>query len=159
MPIDIYLTIPGIAGESTTHGFVGAIEVLSFSWSVSNTIAIGGSGAGAGKAKASDISVVKNFDLASPLLLTALVQGTHLPKMTLSFVKPGSRGTTVTFLTYEFDTVFVTSIQDAASGEVPTESVSFASQIAIVTYRPQTNNGALGQPEIFSWDFVRNSTP
>ncbi len=157
MAVGIYLTIPGIAGESTTTGFKGAIEVLSFSWGVSTTVTASSRGEDAGKAQASDVNIVKDFDLASPLLLTALVKGTHLPKATLSFIKSNGEDGVITFLTYEFDTVLVTSVQDAASEERPTESVSFAFQKAYVTYRTQDATGMLGQPETFSWDFVRNT--
>ena len=32
MAVDIYLTIPGIPGESVAAGLSGAIQVQSFSW-------------------------------------------------------------------------------------------------------------------------------
>jgi type VI secretion system secreted protein Hcp len=155
MAVDIYLTIPGILGESMAAGFVGSILAQSFSWGIGNPINPGSSGAGSGKAQFSDVSVVKNFDRASPLLMRALAEGIHLPKIVLSFVRTG-RDNGI-FLTYEFVTVFVTSLQDSASGELPTEALSFAYEEVIVTYHAQNPDGSAGQTETFAWDLRRNA--
>ena len=155
MATDIFLTIPGIPGESTAAGFVGSIPVQSFSWGISNQINPGSSGAGGSKPQFSDVSVVKNFDLASPLLMKAAASGSVQPKMVLSFVRIGKDN--VNFLTYEFDTIFVTSLQDSASGGIPTEAVSFAYEKVLVTYHEQSPNGGTGKTETFGWDLRRDT--
>lgn len=155
MAVDIYLVISGIPGESTFAGFSGAIEVLSFSSGINQVSTGNGSGgSGAGKPQFSDVSIVKHFDLASPLLMKAVAEGTHLPKMVLSFVKSGGAAKPFTFLTYELDTVFVTSIQDSASvdGDGPTEAVSFAFEKILVTYTSQGSKLSPSKTETFSFD-------
>ena len=74
--------------------------------------------------------------------------------MVLSFVKTGAASKP--FLTYEFDEVFVTSLQDSASGEVPVEAVSFAYEEVIVTYSEQGLKGSTGKTERFGWDLRKN---
>ena len=161
MALNIYLNIPIIAGESQDSGFVHAIAVLSYSWGLSSSATIGSGGGGSGRTQFSDLNILKYFDQSSPHLMQALATGEHLSKMTLSLLKPGSAGSR-SFLTYEFDDVLVTSIQDGASGggdSAPTESVSFAAAKVIVTYRIQDpNTGALSGPTIFTFDQTTQST-
>ena len=44
MALDMFLKLDGIAGESTNKGHKDEIEVLSFSWGVSNSSEIGAQG-------------------------------------------------------------------------------------------------------------------
>ncbi len=155
MAFDIFITIPNIPGESISQRFPNAIEVQSYSWGLSEAVSSTGSGQGAGKPQLSDFSFQKLFDKSSPLLMQALVTGEHLAKITVSLVQAGGK-TLPPFLTYEFDKVLITSIQDAGStggDSRPSESISFAGQKVIVTYRPQDpKTGNLGTPIIFTYD-------
>jgi len=73
MASDIFAKIGDIKGESLDDKHKGEIEVLSYSWGVSNsgTIGGGGGGGGAGKATFQDLSFTHGIDKASPLLLKA----------------------------------------------------------------------------------------
>ena len=86
--------------------------------------------------------------------MRTLAEGRHLSNMVLSFVKTGAASKP--FLTYEFEEVVVTSLQDSASGEVPVEAVSFAYEEVIVTYSEQGLKGSTGKTERFGWDLRRN---
>ena len=152
MAVDIYMTIPGIPGESTALGFGGAIEVYSFSWGITNPFTQSSSGSGAGKPQFSDVAIVKKFDLASPLLMKALATGSQLTKVVLSFVQASPTLNPVTLLTYEFDMAYVTSLQNSTSEDLPTEAVSFAYEKVVVTYYEQNKKGGRGKPEIFVWN-------
>src|SRR5262245_9652328 len=67
---DIFAKIGDIKGESLDDKHKGEIEVLSWSWGVTNGSKITkGSGAGSGKAKFQDLSFTHKIDKASPLLL------------------------------------------------------------------------------------------
>ena len=76
MASDIFAKIGDIKGESLDDKHKDEIEVLSFSWGVTNTgvIAAGGGG-GAGKATFQDLSIVHKIDKASPLLMQACATG------------------------------------------------------------------------------------
>ena len=71
MPSDIFAKMGDIKGESLDAKHKDEIEVLSFSWGVTNS---GGLGVrrrrrGAGKATFQDLSIVHNIDKATPMLL------------------------------------------------------------------------------------------
>ncbi len=60
----------------------------------------------------------------------------------------------VDFLMYEFENVYVESVQwSGASGgdDRPTESLSLAFGKVTVTYTPQADQGATGSPVVGSW--------
>lgn len=160
MAFDAFLKIEGVEGESTRDGFEDQIEVLSFSWGASNPTSIGaGGGGGAGKASLSSFNVMKISDKASPGLFQACCSGKHFPKATVTLHKAGG-DEAVDYLTYEFEKVFVESIQWSGSSggdDRPTESLSLAFGKVEITYTPQTETGAKGSPVVASWDQLRVS--
>ena len=90
MATDIFAKIGDIKGESTDAKHKDEIEVLSFSWGVTNSagIAVGG-GAAAGKATFQDLTIVHHIDKASPALLRACATGKHLKEATITHRKAG----------------------------------------------------------------------
>src|SRR4029450_6240559 len=88
MASDIFAKLGDIKGESTDAKHTDEIEVLSFSWGVTNP-APSGSGAGAGKATFKDLSITHHIDKASPKLLEACATGTHLKDATITHRKAG----------------------------------------------------------------------
>ena len=76
MAVDVFLKLGDIKGESKDSKHAGEIDVLSWSWGVSQTgtMAYGGGG-GAGKANFSDLSFMHAVDKASPVLMTQVRHG------------------------------------------------------------------------------------
>jgi len=65
MASDIFAKIGDIKGESVDSKHKDEIEVLSFSWGVTNPGSISpGGGGGAGKATFQDLTIVHNIDKA-----------------------------------------------------------------------------------------------
>jgi type VI secretion system secreted protein Hcp len=90
MASDIFAKLGDIKGESTDAKHTDEIEVLSFSWGVTNPAPSGsGGGAGAGKATFKDLSITHHIDKASPKLLEACATGTHLKDATITHRKAG----------------------------------------------------------------------
>ena len=89
MASDIFAKIGDIKGESLDAKHKDEIEVLSFSWGVTNAGGHAGGGGGAGKATFQDLSIVHNIDKASPKLLEACATGTHLKEATITHRKAG----------------------------------------------------------------------
>src|SRR6266404_9231650 len=90
MASDIFAKIGDIKGESLDAKHKDEIEVLSFSWGVTNAGGVAsGSGGGAGKATFQDLSIVHPLDKASPKLLEACATGTHLKEATITHRKAG----------------------------------------------------------------------
>ena len=126
MAFDAFLKIEGIEGESTDKTHPGEIEILSFSWGVSNTSSGGaGGGGGAGKASFTDMSFASSLSKASPNLMLACATGRHLPAATLTCRKAGGdKG--IEFLKIKLSDILVSSYQDGGSAgeDVPTDEFS-----------------------------------
>jgi len=158
MAFDAFLKIEGVEGESTRKGFEKQMEILSFSWGASNpsTIGAGGGGGGGGKVSVSSFNIMKKSDSASPLLFQACCQGDHYPKATVTLNKSGGKAA-IDFLKYEFEEVYVDSVQWSGSSggdDTPAESVSFSFGKVSVTYTGQKPDGSKGSPTVGAWDLT-----
>ena len=125
-----FLKIDGIEGESTQKDHKGEIQIDSFSVGAQSSQSIGSqsSGAGAGKVSIQSFSITKTLDKSSPLLFQAAATGKHFKDATLSFSRKAG-GKEQTYLKFDFQNVFVSSVQDGSSGGgQPTEQVTFAFQ-------------------------------
>lgn len=99
-----------------------AIEVLSFSWGVSNSATAPGSGGGAGKANFNDFAFSKKVDKSSPVLMQACATGKHFKDVVVEILN--DKGATLGRIS--FSDVMVSSYETGgAGGEIPIESVSF----------------------------------
>src|SRR6476661_7585126 len=78
MAVDMFIKIGDVKGESKDKTHKEEIDVLAWSWGMSNSgTAHTGGGAGAGKANVQDLSVTKYIDACSPALMLACCKGTH----------------------------------------------------------------------------------
>ncbi|HEX6807855.1 MAG TPA: type VI secretion system tube protein Hcp [Gemmatimonadaceae bacterium] len=163
MAFDAYLKLDGVDGESVRSGFEKWIEIYSFSMGASNPTSIGtsGQGAGAGKVSLSGFNFMKKTDAASPKMFQMCCDGKHFPKATLTLNKAGG-DKSISYLKYEFQEVFVESIQwSGASGgdDTPAESVSLVYGQVNVTYTPQKADGSPGSAVIAGWNLKTNAKP
>src|SRR5262247_2402356 len=117
MAADIFAKLGDIKGESLDNKHKDEIEVLSFSWGVTNAqvISAGGGGA-AGKASFQDLTIVHALDKASPLLLKACATGTHIKDATITHRKAGKGQQE--YLIVKLNDVTITGVMHAgASGQ------------------------------------------
>jgi len=154
---------PEVKGESTDKQYKDekAFEIYSFSFGASNpsTIGSGGTGGGAGKVSISSFNIMKKTDSASPDLFTNCAKGQHFETAHVSLRKAG--GEALVYLKYDFEEVFVDSIQwsgSAGGDETPTESVSFSFGKLSISYHPQKTKGGEGEMIPATWD-IRTNTP
>lgn len=157
MAFDTYLKIAGVEGEAMQSKNVGAIEIYSFSWGVSNPTTVGSSSAGlsAGKASVSSFNLMKKSDKTSPILFSACCKGTHYADATVSLSKATGDSGQEVFLEYKFTDVMIESVQWSGStggDDTPTESLSFAFAKVEIKYQAQDAKGAVGKPVLASWD-------
>ncbi len=118
MASDIFAKIGDIKGESADDKHKDEIEVLSFSWGVTNAATIGGGGGGgAGRATFHDLSFTHTIDKASPRLLQACATGTHLKEATITHRKAGKGQQE--FLIIKMNDIIITgvSLGDSSAGE------------------------------------------
>jgi type VI secretion system secreted protein Hcp len=142
MAVDFFLKLDGINGESADDKHKNEITVMSFSWGASQVTSVSGSGgSGAGKADLSDLSIMKNYDSASPSLYKSLLKGEHIKTGVLTAIKSGADGKP--FIQISLKELFVTSIQISGSSEIPMESVSFSYNEIKTEYFMQNEQGNL----------------
>src|SRR6201982_4272321 len=92
MAVDMFLKINGVDGESQDDKHKKEIDVLAWSWGVSNSgSAHVGGGAGAGKANVQDLSFTKYIDKSSPDLMLGACNGKHYDNALLTVRKAGEK--------------------------------------------------------------------
>ena len=143
MAIDAFLKLGDIKGESSVTGHAAEIDVLAWSWglSQSGTTHIG-SGGGAGKVNVQDLSFTHYLDSASPPLLLSCCKGTHIPEATMTLRKAGDKP--LDYLKIKFKDIIVTSVSTGGSNgeERLTENVTLNFAEFSYAYQPQDKTGA-----------------
>lgn len=144
MAVNAYLYVDGVEGPSTSKP--NCIDILSFSWGVSQTSVYGtgasGKEAKAGRADFSNLTVMKVLDKTSPLLADHCASGNILKEVYMIYDKPVGDKQEDYFRIYLKDAL-ITSLQLSGSSENPTESVSFAFQAVEIAYKPEKDDGTL----------------
>jgi len=154
---DIFAKLGDIKGESLDDKHKDEIEVLSWSWGVTNGVSVSGTGAGQGKASFHDLSFTHKIDKASPVLMQACATGVHLKEATITHRKAGKGQQE--FLVIKMNDVIVTAVLDAEGKEGESaETVSLAFAKIDVAYRPQKADGSLDAGIHFKYDLKANKT-
>jgi len=134
MAVDMFLKIDGIDGGSVAAKYEKWIEVLSFSWGVSNaTSSEGGTTAklSARKSEVSDFSILKVFDSATPKLFEAACHGGRHSQVLFEMRKSG--GEQQEFLKIKLEDVLISGVQSSGNTDLPTESVSFSFASSLIS--------------------------
>ncbi|MCX7055759.1 MAG: type VI secretion system tube protein Hcp [Betaproteobacteria bacterium] len=139
MASDIFLKLEGIKGEATADGHKEEIELLSWSFGVSNAGSGTGAGAGAGKAHFQDLSFTTHLDASAPPLMQSVATGKHFAKAQLVQRKAG--GTQLEYIKIELEEVFITSSHVGGS-DMPTCNYSITFSKIKFEYQPQDEKGA-----------------
>jgi type VI secretion system secreted protein Hcp len=151
MAVDMFLKIDGIDGDSSAHKHKGEIELLSFSWGLSNKTSSSGGGGGAGKPVIQDFTVVKEIGSSSPHLMEKCCSGEHIPSVSLTLA---SKETKQEYLKIKLEDVLISSYQTGGSGgSVPMDQVSFS--FRSVDIQAADRKGQFTQ---VSCDFLKGNT-
>ena len=156
MAVNAYLYVDGITGPSTSK--TGFIDVLSFSWGVSQTAVYGAGASGkeakAGRADFTNLSIMKVLDKTTPLLCDHCASGNILAKVYILYDKPVGDAQADYFRVYCKDAL-ITSVQLSGSNENPTESVSFAFQGVEIGYKAENDDGTLAGAVVKGYDLEK----
>jgi type VI secretion system secreted protein Hcp len=143
MAVDAFLKLGDIKGESVSKGKEEQIDVLAWSWGLSQSGTLHmGSGGGAGKVNVQDLNFTKYVDAATPNLIKACCDGKHIDEAVLTFRKAG--GTPLEYLVLTLTEVMVTMVSTGgSSGEDRfTENVVLNFAKFKLSYQPQDSKGA-----------------
>jgi type VI secretion system secreted protein Hcp len=157
MAVDMFLKIDPIKGESQDKACMDQIDILAWSWgmSQSGTTHVGGGG-GSGKVNVQDLSITKYIDKASPDLMLACCNGKHFGEALLTVRKAGENP--VDYLKIKMTDVIITGVSTGGSGgeDRLTENVTLNFAKVAVDYKEQTKTGAAGAAPSMTWDIAAN---
>lgn len=147
---DMFLKISGIKGESTDKAHKDSIEILSWSWGMSE---------GTGKVKRGtvapkciqDLELTKLVDSSTPALITHGVLGETAKEATITVRKSG--GDQQDYLIIKMTDVMVSSYQtgsDAASNSALVDTVVLSFSTIQGEYKRQRPDGSLDSGVTFS---------
>jgi type VI secretion system secreted protein Hcp len=159
MAVDMFLKIAGVDGESTDKSHKGEIDVLSWSWgmSQSGTTHLGGGG-GSGKVNVQDITLTKYVDASSPALMLGCCKGTHLDQAVLVVRKAGD--SPLEYLKITMKEVIVSSVATGGAGTEDrlTENVTLNFGEFKFEYQTQSRKGGKeGGARIAAWNISENA--
>jgi type VI secretion system secreted protein Hcp len=158
MAQDMFLKINGIDGESEDNSHKSEIEVLSWSWNVSQQSNMhAGSGGGAGKATVDDLQFDHYVDRASPNLIAYCLQGKHINEAVLVVRKAG--GNPLEYLKLTMNDVLVTQVSPhgvSASEARPSETVRLSFSKLKHEYVVQNAQGGSGGAITATFDIKKN---
>ena len=158
MPVDYFLKLDGIPGESKDAKHKGELEPESFTWGAGSTgSGGGGAGGGAGKVSIHDLSFVARVSKASPLLFLHCAAGKHIKEAVLTARKAG-RGQQ-DFFVIRLKDVRVSSYQvGGAEADGPFDQVSLSFGQVQMEYRAQKADGTLEPPVKAGFDAKTGKT-
>jgi len=144
MAIDAFIKIDDLVGDSIDDAHKKEIEVLSWSWGMSQLGSThSGTGSGSGKVSVQDLSFVKRIDSSTPNLIQMCCSGAHFNKGVLTLRKAGGKSP-VEYLKITLEKMIVSNYSTGGSGEggeVIHENITLNFAQFKVEYTPQDDKG------------------
>ena len=157
MAVDMFIKIGDLKGEASDSSHKEEIDVLSWSWgmSQSGTTHMGGGG-GSGKVSVQDLSFTKYIDKSSPNLLLGCCNGKHHPEAKLTIRKAG--GSAVEYIKLTMKEVLIGSVSNGGSGgeDRLTEHVTLNFAEFKIEYTPQKPDGTGDAAVEAAWKIAEN---
>lgn len=144
--VDMFLKISDIKGESMDKSHQGEIEVLAWSWDLSQS-------SDPNNPIVRPMSVTKYVDLSTPVLYDYLLTNKMAPEAVLTVRKAGSIPIEYVIITMTGVTVTTASPSGDGGMEQLQENISLNFSSACVKYTPQSNDGSAGIPIETCWTF------
>ena len=157
MAVDMFFKIGDLKGESVDSKHAGEIDVLAWSWGMSQSGTTHmGTGAGAGKVNVQDISFTKYVDKASPNLIQYCCNGKHFPEALLTVRKAGENP--LEYLKITIKDLMIAAVTTGGSGgeDRLTENVTLNFAEFKVEYTPQKKDGTGDAAVTVGWDIAKN---
>jgi type VI secretion system secreted protein Hcp len=143
---------PEIKGESKQSGYEDQIEILSFSWGVSQSGGYSyGTGGTSAKSNLQDLTVSFRMCPASPTLMQDCASGVHLDSAVLTCLEAGT--TPQKYLEITLTDVVISSYQTGGSGDdKPIESMSLNFAQIKKEYFKQNDKGIAESAGTGTWN-------
>jgi len=157
MAVDMFFKIGDLKGESVDDKHKGEIDVLAWSWGLSQSgtthMATGG---GAGKVNVQDISFTKYVDKSSPNLIQYCCNGKHFADALLTVRKAGENP--LEYLKITIKDLMIAAVTTGGSGgeDRLTENVTLNFAEFKVEYTPQKKDGTGDAAVTVGWNISEN---
>ena len=157
MAVDMFFKIGDLKGESVDDKHKGEIDVLAWSWGMSQSgtthMATGG---GAGKVNVQDISFTKYVDKSSPNLIQYCCNGKHFSEALLTVRKAGENP--LEYLKITIKDLMIAAVTTGGSGgeDRLTENVTLNFAEFKVEYTPQKKDGTGDAAVTVGWNIAEN---
>jgi type VI secretion system secreted protein Hcp len=153
----MFLKVDTCDGESVVDGHKKSIDVMSWSWGMSQTGTMHtATGGGAGKVNVHDISITKLTDAASPRLIQACCDGSHFAKVVLTCRKAGGKNP-VEYLVLTLENVLISSYTPGGvQSDRVTESLTLNFAKFKMAYTGQDQTGAKMAAKNAGWNIAEN---
>jgi type VI secretion system secreted protein Hcp len=132
-PVDTFMKIDGLPGESVNAAHPGEIELTGWSQTF-------------GTRQCSRAVAVKRVDRASPGLIARAAANTLIPQVIVSMARSGGGRATQDFFRATLDLVTIERVEIAEQADELVERVVLAPRSIRLEYRPQAADGSLGAP-------------
>ena len=158
MAQDMFLKLTGIKGESEDKAHKEEIDVLAYSFGMSQsaTMHVGGGGGG-GKVAMQDVSLTKYTDKSTPELLKFCCSGKHIAEGRLIVRKAG--GNPIEYFTITMKEIIISSYSTGSAGseDRQTENVSLNFKEISFQYIEQKKDGGEGAKPDYAWNIAENT--
>jgi type VI secretion system secreted protein Hcp len=157
MAVDMFIKIKGIEGESNDSKHKKEIDVLAWSWGLSQSgTSHTGGGAGAGKVNVQDLSFTKYVDSATHALVLACCNGEHIEEAVFVVRKAGKEP--LEYIKLTLNELIVSSISTGGSGgeDRLSENITLNFAKFKLEYTPQKADGTGDAAKTAGWDIPQN---
>jgi len=159
MPVDMFLKLDPIKGESLDSKHKDQIDIQSYSFGASQGGGWhSGTGGGKGKVDIQDMHFTHYVDAASSGLFQATTQGLHIDKAVFVVRKAGGKDA-LEYLKITHEEVLVSSVQCSSHSGDERLMESFSLNFRKITYEynTQTEKGGKGSGTPVTYDVAANS--
>jgi len=157
MAVDMFIKIDDIEGESSDDVHAGEIDVLAWSWGMSQSgTTHTGPGGGAGKVNVQDLSFTHYVDKASPNLMQMCCNGQHFEEATLVVRKAGKVPLEYMIITMKHGLISSVSTGGSGGEDRLTENVTLNFSEFKSEYVPQKEDGSGDASVIVGWNIAKN---
>jgi type VI secretion system secreted protein Hcp len=154
--LDYFLKIDTIKGESSDSKHKDEIDLLSWSWGLSNAGSTGGGGgASASRPVFAPFSWEQGLDESFVPLFVATANGTRLKSAVLTVRSSGGKSPNE-FFKMTLSDVHMLSLRSRSFGEAIRVEAAMTYDKIEMSYRPQNPDGSLGSEIKGKWDIDAN---
>jgi type VI secretion system secreted protein Hcp len=158
MAVDMFIKVGDIEGESADKKHEKEIDVLAWSWGMSQSgTTHEGGGGGSGRVNVQDLSFTKYVDASTHALMKACCDGSHYGEAKLTVRKAGT--TALEYIKITMKEVIVTAVSTGGSGgeDRLTENVTLNFAEFKLEYTPQKPDGSGDSAKEVAWNIAENA--